>query len=437
MQNPEHPWLPASRLQRALLFALAAASLAEALLMLAGGRVHNNDFKHLWAGSRILAEGYDPYEPEAMFGMAKEHGLGSINPFVYFPATGLMLRPFSALPFPAAAVAWFWINFALAWLCALAGPIWMRLERVSLGQLAGAAFIVGAFPFYRQMAAGQMNVVVLAALVFAAGGLGRKRDLSAGAALGLAAAFKIAPFFLIVLLAGMRRWRAGAAGLAAFAAMMALAVAWSGWEVHFHFLPVLRQMGFGRSTWEAHGMDFYRDPFNQSPNALFHHLFTTDPTARDAPRWFPWANLGPAMANTLTYALALAMLAGLAATLLRYRRRPYFSNEWGEPESALFMIGALLMLLLPSLMWDHYAVQALAPLMWLFGSRRLAARPALAAAALVIFFSLAYPWIHQPSEAAGRAGWGVLAMSIRLWGTLGLLAAVGAEWSRAMGERRV
>ncbi|MCH8334252.1 hypothetical protein IIC65_09990, partial [Candidatus Sumerlaeota bacterium] len=105
---------------------LALAGLVLISLMQAAGLrsrgIHNNDFKHLWLGAKILAEGASPYDPRIMGIGARQYGFGTINPFVYPPSTGLMLRPFAGLSFERAEAAWFWINWVLAWLCVLAGP---------------------------------------------------------------------------------------------------------------------------------------------------------------------------------------------------------------------------------------------------------------------------------------------------------------------------
>lgn len=438
------------------LLLLLAISLAQAAMLLLGGRVHSNDFKHLWLGSRVLALGGNPYDAETLLRGARSYGLGAINPYVYLPATGWMLRPLSALPFGVAATAWFAINGALAWACVLAGPLALFggsrardsfagrsvvsdadaetlppdvVDSIAMARLAGAAFLVGSLPFLRQMTSGQMNVTLVAAVLLSLLALRRGRDATAGAILGVAAAWKIAPLFLIATLFGMRRARAGVAGVATFAAICAAAEFLSGAGAHRAALPTLASMGYGESTWSEFGMDFHRDPFNQSFNSLAHHLVTENPHAR------AWMNLGPtagpAVANGATTLFALVTLAVFGATLLRTRRRPYASPRWGEIETTVFLLATLAMLLLPSLMWDHYAVQTLPAIALVFGSRRTRTRPARAFAAFAVLAALAWPIAHP----AWREGAGVLVMSLRLWGTLGLAALLGAELRDAMRAR--
>ncbi len=391
--------------------------------MQTGGRVHNNDFKHLWLGSRILAKGGDPYDRDVLLMGTRQAGFETINPFVYLPATGLLIRPFTFLPFSASAHYWFWMNWTLAWVCALGGPNWLKVEGRWLARLAAVAYLIGAMPFYRQMTAGQMNVVVLAALVLALGLLIRGWDCRAGVVLGIAAAFKIAPLFLLLILAGLRRWKAAGVGIITFVLLCVGADLWTGWEAHGAAWSTLRAMGYGRSVWEEFGNDFFRDPFNQSFNSLFHHLFTENPHTA------PWMNLGPGAANALTLTasilLLVVMLLGLSAG---WKARP----KWREAQSTVFLEGTLLMLLLPSLMWDHYAVQALAAVMWIFGSRRMISQPALFISALLIFFLLAWPINH--GAESWRHGWGIPIMSLRLWGILGLLVVLFQGRERSITE---
>lgn len=428
------PAQPSSRVFRGVLLALVVFSIFQAGAMRSRGAVHSNDFKHIWAGARILADGGSPYDPKLMFSAARQYNLGPVNPYVYLPATGLMMRPLAAMDFATAERVWFWLNLVLIWWCVLAGPRLMRVERPWLAQLTGALFIVmwyppmgGVTPFYRQMTAGQMSIALLAMLVGTIGWLVRGRNLRAGALLGAAAAFKIAPLFLIVVLAGMRRWRAAVAACAAFGAIMVISMMWTGGGVHREAFDVIRQMGYGHSTWADFEMDFYRDPFNQSFNSLFHHIATENPHTT------PWFAASPRAANLMTWAASIVILALLAGAIGRARRRPYFGPDWTGGETSLFLTAVIVMLLLPSLMWDHYAVQTLAGLMWLAGSRHGVRRPLRLVGLLAVFAALAVPWHYL--KPAWESGPGILLMSVRLWGTLGLLWLLLADLRERLGER--
>lgn len=413
-----------------LLALLLGVSFIECSALIGAGRVHSNDFKHLWLGTRVLEAGGSPYDAQMLLTAARQYGIESVNPYVYLPATAVFLAPFAAMGYKAGLLAWFAFNWLLVWGCVLAGPHWMRLERPERARLLGALFLVGSMPFMRQMTAGQMNIIVLAAVLFALGALMRRRDLSGGIVLGLAAAFKIAPFFFLLPLLGLKRWRAAGGLAAGFIAANLAAVIWFGGDVHVEALPVLRQMGYGQSTWAQFGMDFYRDPFNQSFNSLFHHLLTENPYTR------PWSDLGTGMANGLTWLASILMLGMYAVFLLRYWMPTLperaGGGAWGDRETVLFLAASLLMLLLPSLMWDHYSLQALPALFWLAGSPSLGRPIARSMTVLVAFALMSLPWMH--TREAFTHGAGILLMSIRLWGMLLLAGYLFVESDRQLGR---
>jgi hypothetical protein len=264
-------------------------------------------------------------------------------------------------------------------------------------RLLGALFLVGSMPFLRQMTAGQMNIIVLAAVILALGWLIRGRDTAAGVALGLAAAFKIAPFFFLLPLLGLRRRRAVAGLLGGFICGEPRGARLGGAGVHADAVPVLSQMGYGQSTWAEFGMDFYRDPFNQSFNALFHHLLTENPyraRGSTSARRRPMPRPGWPRSRSLA-------LRRDAAGFLDVGRRCRGTSAWGERETALYLVGLMLMLLLPSLLWDHYCVQALPVLFWIVGRPAPPSRRWVAASvAAVVFVLMSYPGGTRPRPSA-------------------------------------
>jgi len=390
-----------------LFLLLLLGSFLQALLLFRSGAVHSNDFKHLWAGAFLLLHDASPYVPESLFRVARAQHWDAINPFVYLPTTGLLLRPLAALGFQKAVAIWFWFNWALAWAVVAWTPRLLRLPRGDFARLLGAVFLVGGMPFMRQMTAGQMNVVMAALLVLAAAALLRRRSVLLGALLALAFAWKIAPALLIALLIPLRRPRAAvwAAGLTCL--LLGASILLHDWPVHLDAARIVSQMGYGRSTWSEFGNDFHRDPANQSINSLLHHLLTHN---RFVDR--PWMPAGEDAANAATRVVTLLLLAAWFGTALARRRASPAGDD------ALFWAAALLMLLAPSLMWDHYAVQALPALMWLAGAPRRG--PARATALLLILALLMLPWNY--AAPPWRSGAGLLLMSIRLWPTLALYA---------------
>jgi hypothetical protein len=232
----------------------------------------------------------------------------------------------------------------------------------------------------------------------------------------------------------LRRWRAAAWAVAFSVLFLLVPLAIYGPRIHAQAFQTVGQMGYGHSTWAELGRDYWRDPANQSINSLFHHLLTENPYTA------PWWVGGPALANELTWLVSFLLLFWWSAAAVwgyllpaavaevhrqtRERIGPELARHLPpalRPDRAavpLFLAATLLMLLLPSIMWDHYAVQALPALMWVFGRRTTARRPVSFILALFIFTALAIPWPYDADPL--RNGPAVLLMSLRLWPILAL-----------------
>lgn len=417
--------------RRALEWALAAAAASLYIAMqvapllgtrgsgVAGMASHANDFKHIYLGAVLMREGLSPFDPRVMMGAAADRArtedprFRTILPYVYPPTTAVMMRPVAALPFAHAVVAWQLANHvmliaALA-LLARAAPEGRRLLTL------GAALAVAAFyaPLFRQNSAGQLNVALLLAYAGVAELLRRNaRDEATGATIAAAALFKATPALLLPWALVHRRWRLAAA-ISAFAAggialslLLAPPGAWLG------FARELPAMGYGRSTWAEFGQTFWRDPYNQSINALLHRTLVPHKGSDVV----PWGlKVSPAGANALTWGASLAILV-LTFTGTRRAASP--------PDSLPLAIMASL--LLPSLMWDHYLVQMAAPVMLLWWRVGVAGRAVLAASVVVAALPVAL------DQEAFRSGAGLLLMSLKLWPALAVFGvAYAATASRA------
>ena len=226
---------------------LLAISLIVAVGMVKGRSLHGNDYKHLWAGAWLLAHDQDPYDEALLRGVAWRFRIDRahpnqprINPYVYLPTTGLLMRPLAGMPYRRSQVAWHWMNWLLAWTLAIAGPSLMGVARPARARLAGACFLVAAMPFFRQMSAGQMNVVTAALIVAAVWALRRRRATILGLLLALGTAWKIAPVILLAALTAMRRWRAAFWGGVFCVALFGASVALVGWPIHREALGVVQ-----------------------------------------------------------------------------------------------------------------------------------------------------------------------------------------------------
>lgn len=410
--------------------AVAAAGLATLHLRLVAPLIHGepsfNDFKHLWLGARLLHLGQSPYDEQALFALAAQHGLGGINPYVYLPFTGLVLTPLSHLPFGAAARLWLSLSagtlaLALMLLCLHLA----RRGRLGLGLAvlgAAAAWASQMMPVHRDLSAGQINGPLALASVAILIGLERRWLWLAGLAIAFGAMFKLSPGLFVLWLLWKRAWRP-LAWTALFSALFALwSLALAGWETHREFLPLLGQMRIGHSTWAHHGMAFHVDPANQAIGSFLSHIFA------GASETKPWMALGQGVANALTFGAVLVVLGALAVATRRAWGPDGPPTDVLRAEWTLVVAGSLL---LPSLMWDHYSVQ-LIPVI-LAGIWSTAESPSMSTrargVATVLWVSWALlltVWVLHWGEGM-RSGWGLLAMSIRLWGVLGVFC-LGLWW---------
>ena len=391
--------------------------------------LHGNDFKHIYLGMQALTEGTEPYSAESLLLQASLHGLrgASLNPYVYLPFTGLAMAFLK--PFGFAVASWIW--FALNHVMVLAAAFVMSaallpdyLERAQWrAHLFGALLVALAldFPLHRTLTAGQLNCVLLLCLALAHHSLVGGRDGRAGAVLGFAAVFKLAPGLFVLHFALRRRWRALAAMCATGAVLLLASVAAVGVRIHLAFLPMLRQMGYGRSTWEEHGATFWKDPPNQSLNSLLTHLLASGNGLTD-----PWIELEQRHADALTVAATLALVAAFVLVAW-WRSRADGASACVEAapgaaarEQALFMATVMLMLLIPSLMWDHYLLMAILPAAWLATDALRRGRRATAVVAVLLFAATAVRWdFASPAHTGGP---GILLMSVKLFPALGIFA---------------
>lgn len=389
-----------------------------------GGVMSGNDFLHIYLGSRLLWDGYDPYDPHTMLQAGHILLRRGPLPYVYLPFTGFVMRPISALPYGQAFLAWFLFSHLLMLGALVVGLRALRMPLSWWNLSFGLLVLAASVPLGRSMSAGQLNAPLAFgyALFFyciadtlrgKAPATPLRRFAGHPAATGALAAalmlFKLSPGILLIYLLWMRLWK-HAAWMAVWSMFfMALTVALFGLDVHLKFLPMLRDMGYGRSTWAQFGHAFYSDPANQSFNALFHHLFAQTPQGTQ-----PWIRAGTGLANALTWAASLLVLGSTFWLARRSRRMP--SMEKAALGYSLFIFASLL---LPSLMWDHYLVQLIFPILALFMAllrdRSIILRILFILGLMIISMDYNF-WDESLKE-----GLGLLAMSAKLWGVLLLL----------------
>ncbi|PKO14643.1 hypothetical protein CVU37_14205 [candidate division BRC1 bacterium HGW-BRC1-1] len=417
--------LPRSRNRWALLLIVVAFAFyipLQIILPLRG--LHGNDFKHIYLGMQALTEASEPYSPQAILLQASLHGFrpgDNFNPYVYLPFTGLAMAFLKPFTFPVASLVWFALNhiftLAAAWFMATGLFVSPDEKQRWRSLLFGALVLVLAlnFPLFRTLTAGQLNCVLLLCLAAAFNTFMRQRDLTAGAILGFAAMYKLAPGLYLLHLALRRRWRALVSMFATCATLGVISIAAVGWSIHLDFLPMLKQMSYGHSTWEEHNAVFWKEPANQSINALATHLLVSGNGFTN-----PWLELEQRHANAVTKVITFALIAAYIAAVWPCRRADITPQPDSRREAALFHTVLLLALLIPSLMWDHYMLLVLLPVAWLFVDSLRQHCHLRATIILLLFAATAIPWPFAAPE--NTSGARILLMSMKLLPTLGLYA---------------
>lgn len=232
--STSYAWTPRVRMAGRVLLALSAlAAITLGSLAVAsrldpeGSDLIRNDFTQDYVSARAWAHGDDPYRPTSHL-VARYLGVESSTtvtalgeqPNPHTPAAVVIARPLSALPYDIARAGWM-IMSAVMFVVALAlvgrEIGWSLVRSLSVAMGALALPVVQLDLTYVQWNAPMMLLIVLGWRM-----LRRGKDLPAGLLFGIAAAIKLYPAILILVVLAMRRWRAAGG-------MVAMATIVTGW----------------------------------------------------------------------------------------------------------------------------------------------------------------------------------------------------------------
>ena len=348
---------------------------------------HFEDFSAYIGAARNMAAGHSPY--------ASFDGNVSVvmTGFDYPPFAALLVRPLALLSDSAAMTLWLWFSLA----CTIAGAVivartalpatWPRTE---LAVLAALAFAPATYNYWH----GQMNPAIFLLLALAFRSYVRGRELSTGAWLGLAAAIKLSPIVLVVLLVPRRWWRGVAVMAGSVVASLAVAVPVIGAGGVRTFVDTVMPSLTRETGWI----------YNQSLGGLLSRV--ADHSV-----------LQVGAASTLLHVfvlIAAATCLGVCLWVVRPGERD------GAVRGAEFGLGVIAMLLAASIAWYPHFTHLLIPLAAVAGlvaARGWRVEKRLAQAALVCLavFGLLVPLVvadidmgTMRSLAAGPAWWPVL-----------------------------
>jgi Glycosyltransferase family 87/WD40-like Beta Propeller Repeat len=364
-------------------------------------RTLNTDFPNYYLAARVTREGVDPARAYEWIWLQREKdhrgidqrvvGLVPITPF-----STLAMWPLTALPPLTAKHVWLTINLAALLPIAL---LLRSITGLSLLQI-GCIFAL-SFPLHRNFLYGQYYVVLLAVLTTACWCAQRGRNYSAGALVGLGAAFKVFPILLTLHFLRRKNWAALAACLLTCLMAALLSMAVFGWGLHrTYLLQVL--------PWTTHGEAL--DPYNlasSSLSSLLHRLFIVEPQLNPRP-----AIHAPWLFAVLHPLLQMALLAPAVLWIDTHCSSPArIALEW----SALL----LAILTLTPLPASYHFTLLILPMAVLCAQLAAAQRWGMVGLVIVLYLAVGYPsWNTLPTE-----GWAAFWHVKRLYALVLLTSA--------------
>jgi Glycosyltransferase family 87 len=150
------------------------------------------------------------------------------SPVAYPPFAALIMAPMYGCGQPELA----FLLVAAGWLVALVGWVSRGLTRIGMGRataiLLPLSLVLISFPIQRMMHQGNIELVLWMFTALGALAFIRGRDDAAAVLWGLAAAMKLFPIILLILLLPRRKWRAFAEGVGTFLLASVFALWWLG-----------------------------------------------------------------------------------------------------------------------------------------------------------------------------------------------------------------
>lgn len=294
---------------------------------------------------------------------------GDIRFNAHPPAAVLLALPFGSWRYQRALQAWNLLSLA----CVVVAVSWITGRQgfdLALGErLFVTGLVLNSAVLKTELIQGQLNGILCLLLVSAWRFARREKIVASGVMVGLAASLKLFPGLLILLFLARRQWK-GCLAVAATGLIVNLAaVSTLGVDAFRDYvLVVMPEVGRFVDTWP-----------NASLLGFLSRLFDGS-----------FGQVTPLMHEPLL-AKGLWVLFGLFLTGIAVR-----ATCRGAETDSVFSLWLSLMLLVSPVVWDHYFLMALLPLIALWQSREQhSAQRGLflvAAFALLIFFSPYKVW---------------------------------------------
>jgi len=244
------------------------------------------------------------------------------------PTSILLVLPLGKQPYSQAYFLWNLISIAA--LIVSCGMILRELKYSPWAVMPLAALVITSNSLAQQVNQGQLNLLLLLTLTCSWLAWRRDRWATAGAIVGVMAAIKVFPGFLVLYFLARKKWSGAIAVVGGFSVATAITGAVLGWECYWDYaFRVTPSLGVFRDYW---------------PNASIVGFWTKlfDPQSGHVT---PLANL-PWLAKTGAV-ISMAAIAGVTA----WRAHRAKTNEEYDLTWSLAICG---MLLASPITWDHY-----------------------------------------------------------------------------------
>ena len=310
-----------------LTFALCAP-MAAFLLKVSSPPNPFEDFTTAYlAAGRAVLNGPDALKPLLELG---------VNGFVNLPILAYLFAPLAIFPDPIAIGGFFLIGVAAV---LVAWRLMVRLFNLGRRDAALLIFAIASFgPLAYSFREGNTSHILLAPILAALVLARSRRDLSAGALLGLTALIKPPLLLIGVYYALIGRWRIAFGGLGFCLAAALASLAIFGWDMHALWLNEFKN--YAGAPMPA---------FNVQSFAAAILRFLTGPEG-----YADWSiHELPLPAKLANYALTLGALAIAAMSVRALRQRQPYANE--PTEFGLVMVISFICIA-STVSWSHYYV---------------------------------------------------------------------------------
>jgi alpha-1,2-mannosyltransferase len=347
---------------------LVGAALTIYALVLSQAGLHHQDFDAYLTAAREILHG------QPLYASFLHHPFPdpTLRPaYIYPPSFALLVAPFGLLPDAVAGVVWVALGQASLAVAVVVVLRWLRPKSWAVTVLLCATLTF--YPLWVDAVQGQANLLILLLVTVGIAGILRGR-LAMGAAIGVAAAFKLTPLILVAWLLLDRRFRAAAFVLGGFTVVTGAGALLRFQDTVVFFGQVLPALVRGTAVYA-----------NQSLSGVLDRIASPNPYTQ------PWISAPGAF---LLPAVAAILLIGW-----------WWWRMHGQPAPARCAAFIPLIPLLSSVTWAHHLVIVL-PVIW-FSTIAIAERdwpllPTVALAGLLLFFSVFPRWPVGP--AFGQAG---------------------------------